>query len=75
MSHLVAPVKEEFERLFHATFSLKQNALFLSSVQVTSRISVCINCMYRLLKFSLVFEGVFHTEKMEEVIENDVAFC
>ena len=34
MVHIVAPLKEEFEELFRATFSLKQNAHFLASVQV-----------------------------------------
>jgi midasin len=34
MVHIVAPLKEEFERLFHATFSHKHNARFLASVQV-----------------------------------------
>jgi midasin len=33
MVHIVAPLKEEFEELFRATFSLKQNAHFLASVQ------------------------------------------
>ena len=34
MVHIVAPLKEEFEELFRATFSLKQNGHFLASVQV-----------------------------------------
>ena len=34
VSQLVAPVREEFEQLFHATFSVKQNAQFLASIQV-----------------------------------------
>ena len=34
MVHIVAPLKEQFERLFHATFSQKHNARFLASVQV-----------------------------------------
>lgn len=34
VTQLVAPVREEFEQLFHATFSVKQNAQFLASVQV-----------------------------------------
>ncbi|XP_064402600.1 midasin-like isoform X2 [Halichondria panicea] len=35
LSHLLDPVKAEFETLFHATFSLKQNGPFLSSLQET----------------------------------------
>ena len=34
VTQLVAPVREEFEQLFHATFSVKQNAQFLASIQV-----------------------------------------
>lgn len=34
MIHIVTPLKEEFEQIFRATFSLKQNARFLASVQV-----------------------------------------
>ena len=34
MVHIMTPLKEDFERLFRDTFSLKHNARFLSSVQV-----------------------------------------
>ena len=42
VSQLVAPVKEEFECLFHATFSVKQNAQFLASIQVCVGVCVCV---------------------------------
>ena len=38
---LVSPVREEFEQLFHATFSVKQNAKFLANIQVWK---VCVFC-------------------------------
>ena len=34
MAQLIAPSREEFERLFHETFSIKDNAQYLSSIQV-----------------------------------------
>ena len=33
LCHLVAPVREEFERLFPKTFSMKQNMKFLTHIQ------------------------------------------
>ena len=44
VSQLVAPVREEFEQLFHATFSVKQNAQFLGSIQVCIRESTDSLC-------------------------------
>ena len=35
-SKLIAPCREEFERLFHVTFSVKDNAQYLSNIQVTT---------------------------------------
>lgn len=34
VTQIVLPVREQFEKLFHATFSLKQNAKFLANIQV-----------------------------------------
>jgi midasin len=34
VTQFLGPVREEFEQLFHSTFSMKQNAQFLSSLQV-----------------------------------------
>lgn len=43
MSSLVAPCREEFERLFHETFSVKDNAEYLSNIQVSILyVSICI---------------------------------
>ena len=36
VTQIVSPVREKFEKLFHATFSLKQNAKFLANIQVNS---------------------------------------
>ena len=35
ISKLVAPCREEFERLFHITFSVKDNAQYLNNIQVS----------------------------------------
>ena len=35
ISKLVAPCREEFERLFHVTFSVKDNAQYLNNIQVS----------------------------------------
>ena len=34
MSHHMTALRDEFERLFHATFSVKRNGHFLTNVQV-----------------------------------------
>lgn len=63
MIHIVTPLKDEFEQLFRATFSLKQNARFLASVQVrvylpdkhyckTIEAVVQLNYMYMLVLVS-----------------------
>lgn len=39
VTQFLGPVREEFEQLFHSTFSMKQNAQFLSSLQVRNWIS------------------------------------
>ena len=45
LTHIVAPLRERFENLFRATFSLKQNAQFLASIQVWL---LCLACIYVL---------------------------
>lgn len=73
LTHIVAPLRERFEKLFQATFSLKQNAQFLASVQVWLLYLACIchlQCVCSL--------GLLCKETVEETSQTNASlswFC